>query len=190
MSQTTAAIGADVRRWAIDPAHTEVEFSVRHMMISTVKGSFPGVEGIIELPGEDGAGASVDVTIDAASITTGNQDRDAHLRGEDFFHVEKWPSLRFRSRSVERKGDGFRVVGDLTIRDVTREVAFDAEELGRGIDPWGNPRVAFRAETRINRKDYGLTWNQALEAGGVLVGDEVRIHLEVQAIPARENGNG
>lgn len=182
MSTSTQAA---TRTWTIDAAHSQVEFGVRHMMISTVKGYFPGIEGTIRL-GEDLSGSSVEVTLDAASIDTRNKDRDAHLRSGDFFDVEKFPTLTFRSTSVEGSGDEITVVGDLTIRGVTREVTLKAEELGRGVDPWGNPRVGFQARTSISRKDFGLTWNQALEAGGVLVGDEIRISVEVQAIPAQE----
>lgn len=182
MSTTTTS-----RTWSIDPVHSQVDFGVRHMMISTVRGTFGELEGTIHLDEDDLTNSSVEVSIDAASIDTRNEDRDNHLRSGDFLNVEEHPTLRFKSRSVEPAGDGFVVQGDLTIRGVTREVTLEAEELGRGTDPWGNPRVGFRADTRINRKDFGLTWNQALETGGVLVGDEVKISLEVQAIPAGDD---
>lgn len=182
MSTTTTS-----RTWSIDPVHSQVDFGVRHMMISTVRGTFGELEGTIHLDEDDLTNSSVEVSIDAASIDTRNEDRDTHLRSGDFLNVEEHPTLRFKSRSVEPAGDGFVVQGDLTIRGVTREVTLEAEELGRGTDPWGNPRVGFRADTRINRKDFGLTWNQALETGGVLVGDEVKISLEVQAIPAGDD---
>lgn len=183
MSTTTTT----ARTWSIDPVHSQVDFGVRHMMISTVRGTFGELEGTIYLDEDDLTNSSVEVSIDAASIDTRNEDRDNHLRSGDFLNVEEHPTLRFESRSVEPAGDGFVVQGDLTIRGVTREVTLEAEELGRGTDPWGNPRVGFRADTRINRKDFGLTWNQALETGGVLVGDEVKISLEVQAIPAGDD---
>jgi polyisoprenoid-binding protein YceI len=183
---STHTVDTQRQTWTLDPAHSEVEFGVRYMMISTVKGHFTGVEGTIHLDEQDISDSSVDVTIDTRSIDTRNADRDAHLRSEDFFDVEHYPTIRFRSREIVAGGDGFRVKGDLTIRDVTREVVLDAEELGRGTDPWGNPRVAFRADTRISREEFGLTWNQALETGGVLVGDEIRLALEVQAIPAAD----
>lgn len=176
----------DVRTWNIDPVHSQVEFGVRHMMISTVKGYFTGIEGAIRLDEQDLAGSSVQVTIDAATIDTRNADRDGHLRSGDFLHVEEFPAIRFESREVKPAGEGFEVAGDLTIRDVTRPVTLKAEELGRATDPWGNPRVGFRGETPVSRKDFGLTWNQPLETGGVLVGDEVRITLEVQATPSGE----
>ncbi len=183
---TTTTTSADIRDWTIDAAHTEVGFSVRHMMISTVKGSFPGVEGAIHLA-ENFADSTVSVELDASSIDTRNGDRDDHLRSADFFHVEEHPTLTFKSRSVEGSPDSFRITGDLTIRGETREVTLSGKELGRGVDPWGNPRVGFRAETRISRKDFGLTWNQALETGGVLVGDEIQIQIEAQAVPAADD---
>jgi polyisoprenoid-binding protein YceI len=172
--------------WTLDTAHSEVGFGVRHMMISTVRGTFTAFEGTIHLDEDAIENSSVEVKIDASSIDTSNEDRDNHLRSEDFFDVENFPTLRFESRKVEEADGGLRVTGDLTIKDVTREVTLEAEELGRGTDPWGNPRVAFKAETTIDRKDFGLTWNQALEAGGVLVGSDVKLSLEVQAIPAAD----
>lgn len=181
---STAATETTTNTWSVDPVHSQAEFGVRHMMISTVKGYFD-VEGTIHLDEDDFSASSIELTMDAASVNTRNEDRDAHLRSEDFFDAESHPVLKFKgSPEGPRGGDRFTVEGELTIRDVTRPVTLEAEELGRGTDPWGNPRVGFRGETRISRKDYGLTWNQALETGGVLVGDEVRIQVEVQAIPA------
>jgi polyisoprenoid-binding protein YceI len=190
MGHPSAATRERTTRWTLDPAHSQVEFRVRHMMISTVKGFFPGVEGTIHVDDEDLSRSSVEVEIETASIDTRNEDRDTHLRSGDFFDVETYPVMRFRGRRVEGIAERFRVVGDLTIRDATREVTLDGETLGSGTDPWGNERMAFRAETKINRKDFGLTWNQALEAGGVLVGDEVTIVLEVQAVRSDEPGEG
>lgn len=178
----------DIRTWTFDPVHSQVEFGVRHMMLSTVKGYFTGIGGSLRLDEEDLSRSSVDVTIDVATIDTRNEDRDAHLRSADFFAAEEHPEIRFESREIVPADEGFEIVGDLRIRDVTRPITLRAEELGRGQDPWGNPRVGFRAEGELDRKDYGLTWNQALETGGVLVGDEVRIAIEVQAIPAEEDG--
>lgn len=171
--------------WAIDPAHTDVGFAVKHLMISTVRGRFGSVRGTIQLDETDLAGSSVDVEIDAASIDTRQEQRDAHLRSADFFDVEKFPLITFRSRAVESLGDGrFKVTGDLTIHGVTREVVLDAVDEGRGVDPWGNQKAAFSAETKIDRRDFGLGWNQALETGGVLVANEIRITLDVQAVRA------
>lgn len=150
--------------WQIDPAHTDVSFSVKHLMIARVRGRFAGVRGTILLDESDRANSSADVEIDVATIDTRQQQRDAHLRSADFFEVEKYPTLGFRSRRVERgRGKRFRVVGDLTIRGVTREVALDATDEGRGRDPGGDDRAAFSATTTIDRRDFGLTWNQALE---------------------------
>lgn len=169
--------------WKIDPDHTVVEFAVKHMMISTVKGRFGSISGTIELDDEDITRSSVSVDIDAASVDTRAEQRDAHLRSADFFDVENHPKITFRSTRVERAGDDrLRVIGDLTIRGVTKEVVLDTVDLGRGKDPWGGERAAFEATTSVNREEFGLTWNTALEAGGVLVGPTVKITLEVQAI--------
>jgi len=181
---TDTLTAAEEGTWTIDPAHTQAEFGVRHMMISTVRGRFAEVAGTITVDPNDISSSSVDVRIGANSIDTGNGDRDRHLRSPDFFDVETHPEITFRSTGVSAADGKLQVHGDLTIRGTTRQVVLDAEELGAGVDPWGQRRVGFRGETRIHRKDFGLSWNQALEAGGVLVGDEVRITLEVQAIAA------
>jgi polyisoprenoid-binding protein YceI len=171
--------------WQIDPAHTEVGFSVKHLMISTVRGRFAGVKGTIVLDEANPERSSVEAEIDAATIDTRAEQRDAHLRSADFFDVEKYPTITFRSRRVERVSDGrYRIVGDLTIRGVTREVVLDATEEGRGRDPWGGDRLGFSATTTIDRRDFGLTWNQALETGGVLVGNEIKISIDVEAVKA------
>lgn len=171
--------------WQIDPAHTQVWFSVKHMMFATVKGQFPGVAGELTLDGGDPAATRIEVQLDAATIDTRNEQRDAHLRSADFFDVETYPQLTFVSRKVESLGGSkYRVTGDLTIRGVTREVVLDAEETGRGTDPWGQEKLGFTATTSIDRKDFGLTWNQALEAGGVLVSEEVKISIDGQAARA------
>jgi len=169
--------------WNIDAAHSGINFSIRHMVVSKVRGRFAKYSGRVDLDDGDLTRSFVDVTIDAASIDTGTPQRDAHLRGPDFFDVEKFPELRFRSTRIESVArDRYRVVGDLTIRDVTREVSLDVEYGGRAKDPWGNERIGFIATATLDRKDFGLHWNQLLEAGGVLVGDRVDIDLEVQAV--------
>ena len=184
MTSTTIsapAAGASTT-WQLDPAHTNVEFSVKHLMLARVKGRFTGVAGTVMLAAEPTA-STVEVVIDAASIDTREAKRDAHLRSADFFDVERFPTIAFRSREVRPTGGGeFSVVGDLTIRDVTREVTLEATEEGRGTDPWGGERAGFSATAEIDRRDFGLTWNQALEAGGVLVGNEIRIALEVELV--------
>lgn len=169
--------------WNIDPSHTGVEFSVRHLMIATVKGRFGDVSGTVELDPTDPTTARLDVTIGTASVDTRVADRDKHLRSADFFDVEKFPAMTYRSRKVERTGEGeYRVLGDLTIKGVTREVPLAVEFLGETRDPWGNERIAASATGKINRHDFGLDWNAALETGGVLVGPEVKIALDVQLV--------
>ncbi len=169
--------------WTIDPAHTSVEFSVKHLMITTVKGRFAGVKGTVTIDEEDLAGSEVEVTIDASSIDTREEQRDAHLRSADFLAVETFPTITFKSRRIsDVAGDSFKVIGDLIIRGVSREVVLDVTSEGRATDPWGGDRAAFDATTKIKRSDFGLTWNQALETGGVLVGDELKISLDLQVI--------
>lgn len=176
--------------WTVDPAHTQVELAVKHMMITTVRGRFTDVAGEIVVDGGDPRRSSVAVTIRSASIDTRNADRDAHLRSGDFLDVEEHPEITFRSREIQgahrESGDAFRVVGDLTIRGVTREVVLDAQYVGEARDPWGGTRAGFSASAEIDRRDFGLTWNQVLEAGGALVAHEVRIALEVQAVRQEE----
>lgn len=169
--------------WQIDPTHSHVEFAVKHLMIATVKGRFADVQGSVVANDDDPTDAKIDVTIAAASIDTRQEQRDTHLRSADFLDVERFPTITFKSKRIEaQKGDEFRVVGDLTIRGTTREVTLDAEHTGRARDPWGNDRAAFTATTKVNRKEFGLTWNQALEAGGVLVGDDLRITIDVELV--------
>src|SRR6266702_3899057 len=179
---TMTAPKTAVTTWNIDPAHSVAEFKVKHMMISNVKGQFTGVSGTLSLDEADGTNA----TIEAASINTREAQRDAHLKSVDFFDVDKFPTLTFKSTGVTRSGDGeLAVDGELTIHGVTRNVWFAVEgPTAPGKDPWGNTRIGLSATTKINRKDYGLTWNTALETGGLLVGEEVTITLDVQFIKA------
>jgi len=171
--------------WNIDTTHSGINFSVRHMVFAKVRGRFDRFSGTIEGDLEDLTNGRVSVEIDAGSIDTGVADRDAHLRSGDFFDTEQYPTLRFVSQRVERASkDSYRVHGELTIRDITREVTLDVDYGGRGTDPWGNERVGFSASTSLNRRDFGLKWNQALETGGLLVGDRIDIELEVQAVAA------
>ena len=179
---TTAARTA-TSTWTIDKAHSAVEFAVKHLMISTVKGQFREFEGTLRLDEEAPERSSVDASIGVASIDTNVADRDAHLRSDDFFNAERYPTITFRSTRVERLDDSrFRLYGDLTIRDVTREVVLDGEYAGRINDPWGGERAAFDAETTISRKEFNVRWNQVIEAGGVAVGNSVRITLHIEAI--------
>jgi polyisoprenoid-binding protein YceI len=171
------------QNWQVDGDHSAVNLTVRHMVISKVRGHFARWNATLALDTADLAKSSVEVDIEAASIETGVADRDAHLRSPDFLDAQKFPTLRYRSRRVDVVStDRVRVIGDLTIRDVTREVPLDVEVGGQGKDPWGNVRAGFSATATINRKDFGLTWNQALETGGVLVADRVDIEIELQAI--------
>lgn len=168
--------------YAIDPTHSSISFSVRHMMFAKVRGQFQKWSTELALDANDLSKSSVKVTIDASSIDTGVADRDGHLRSADFFDVEKYPSITFASTSVAKNGGGFALAGDLTIHGVTKPVVLELERLGSGKDPWGNDRQLFSAKTSILRSEYGLTWNQALEAGGVLVSDKIEIEVEVQAV--------
>jgi len=175
---------AGASSWQIDPAHSHVEFAVRHLTISSVKGRFGDVQGTVFVDESDARAVLVDVTIQVASIDTRQEQRDAHLRSADFFDEARFPTITFRSRKIEGNHlDGeFRLLGDLTIRDVTREVILDVSAEGQLTDTWGAERAGFSARGKIDRTDFGLTWNQTLEAGGVLVGNEVTISVEVELI--------
>lgn len=176
--------------WKIDPAHSHIQFSARHMMISRVRGSFDSFTGTIEFDEENPEASSVQVEIDAASINTGVEDRDNHLRSGDFLNVEHYPTLTFVSKRAEQiDEESGRLIGDLTIRGVSKEVVLDVDYRGMAKSPWGQYSAGFSASTTINRKDWGLNWNQALETGGVLVGDKVKIDIEVELIKqAEESG--
>ena len=172
--------------WNIDPAHSVAEFKVKHMMIANVKGHFSKVTGSLVHDESDRTKSRVEATIEAASIETREPQRDTHLKSADFLHVEKFPTLSFKSTDIKVAGEGeLKVQGDLTIRGVTRKVTFAVEGPTPPMkDPWGNTRIAVSATTKINRKDYGLTWNAALETGGILVDEEITITLEVEFVKA------
>ena len=177
---------ATTSTWNIDPVHTTAEFKVRHMMITNVKGQFTGVTGVLTLDDRDVTKSHVETSIDAASINTREADRDTHLKSADFLDVEKFPTLTFSSSRITRTGaDELEVEGDLTIHGVTRKVVFEVEgPTPPGKDPWGNTRIGWTATTKINRKDFGLNWNAVLETGGILVGDDVTLTLDVEAVKA------
>jgi len=178
----TQAMTSTRTTWAIDPAHSTVGFGVKHMMFTTVRGRFGDIRGTITLDEQRLENSSVEVEIEVASIDTRDEKRDAHLRSPDFFDAEQFPTMTFRSTRVEpRRGDEARVTGDLTIHGVTREVTLDTTMTGRGTNPWGVDVIGFEASTRISRKDFGLEWNVALESGGFLVGDEIKIELDIEA---------
>jgi polyisoprenoid-binding protein YceI len=169
--------------WTIDPAHAEIGFAVRHLMLSTVRGRFGAVNGTITVDENDPKTAKIDVTVDVTSVDTRQEMRDNHLRSADFFDVANHPTMHFVSKRIEGNVTGsFKVIGDLTIRATTKEVTLDAKFEGRAKDPWGNDRAGFSAMGKINRRDFGLNWNQALEAGGVVVSDEVKMTLDVEIV--------
>jgi polyisoprenoid-binding protein YceI len=173
--------------WNIDPEHSNVGFKVRHLMISNVKGSFEKNSGVVDINDKDITKSKVEVSIDTASINTNVQKRDDHLRSPDFFDVAKFPTMTFVSKKVAKAGkDKLKVTGDLTLHGVTREVVLDVEGPSKeSKDPWGNIRRGATATTKINRKDFGLTWNKALETGGVAVGEEIAITLEIEMIKGK-----
>jgi polyisoprenoid-binding protein YceI len=184
---STAATPQAVKSiWNIDPVHSVAEFKVKHMMITNVRGQFTGLKGVLTLDENDLLNSHVEVSIDAASINTREADRDTHLKSVDFFDVDKFPTLSFKSTSVSRGKDGeLAVTGDLTIHGVTRNVILSvAGPTAPGKDPWGNTRIGLEATTKINRKEFGLKWNAALETGGILVGDDVTITLDVEFVNA------
>ncbi len=183
---TTTASPASLITWKLDPAHSAAEFKVKHMMISNVKGSLTGMSGVLKEDPTDPTRSTAEASIDISTLTTGDAQRDGHLKSADFFEVEKYPTMTFKSTSVKKTGEvAYAVIGDLTMHGLTRPVTFAVEgPSAPGKDPWGNTRIGLSATTRINRKDFGLTWNSALETGGVLVGEDVNITLDVEFIKA------
>ena len=172
------------RTFAVDKAHSEATFQVRHL-VTKVRGSFAGLSGTIQFDEANPEQSSVTFTIQTASVDTGTPDRDTHLRSEDFFHVEQYPTITFVSAGIKATGgNGYAVTGDLSVRGVTKRITLPVTFLGKAKDPWGNEKIGFETEVTINRKDYGLVWNAALETGGFLVGDDVKIAVSVQAAPA------
>jgi polyisoprenoid-binding protein YceI len=186
----SSAVTTEIPTWQLDPAHSSVEFSVKHMMMTTVRGRFKDVQATLTGDRDHSEKAGVQATIAVASIDTGVADRDAHLRGPDFFDADRFPQITFRSTRVDKppkkEGDSFQVAGELMIRDSSMDVTFDCEYEGRGTDPWGKTRAGFSFRTEIDRREWGLKWNQALETGGVLVGNKVRIEGEVQFVRQEE----
>lgn len=168
--------------WEIDTSHSEIAFSVKHMMITTVRGKFTSFSGDVSLDPSDVEHAKAIGTVEVASITTGEEKRDAHLRSADFFDVERFPRMRFETTRIVRDGEDLRVTGNLTIRDATHEITLKGTVAGPAKDPWGGQRVGFELDGEVDREAFGLTWNVALEAGGVLVGKKVKIHLALEAV--------
>jgi polyisoprenoid-binding protein YceI len=169
--------------WNVDPSHSGLNFSVKHLMVSKVRGRFASFSGTLTIA-TDPLKSSVTAQAEVASVTTGDAGRDEHLRSGDFFEAEKFPTISFASTKIEADGDDFVLYADLTIKGVTKNVKFELEFDGVGKDPWGNTKAGFSAEAEINRKDFGLEWNAALETGGVLVGEKVKIQLDIQAVKA------
>ncbi|BDH60043.1 polyisoprenoid-binding protein [Lysinibacillus sp. PLM2] len=172
-------------KYTVDQSHSQVGFEVKHMMVSKVKGQFDAYTAEVEAEDlADLTTAQIAFTLDVASINTRNTDRDNHLKGADFFDVEKYPSITFKSTSIVKDGDDYKLTGDLTIKDVTKPVTFEVEFGGKGTNPWGVEVYGFEAEAKINREEFGLTWNAALETGGVLVGKDIKIKVELEVNPA------
>ena len=183
----STVVQTGVPTWQLDPAHSSVEFSVKHMMMTTVRGRFKSVQATLTGDRDHPEAAGVEATMSAASVDTGVADRDGHLRGPDFFDAERFPQITFRSTRIEgnapkQEGDRFKLAGELVIRDTTMEVVLDCEYEGRGTDPWGKTRAGFHFRTELDRREWGLKWNQALETGGVLVANKVRVEGEVQFV--------
>ncbi|MEW9502358.1 YceI family protein [Jeotgalibacillus marinus] len=170
------------KRWAVDAAHSGIDFSVKHMMISRVKGSFNDFTANMEADVNDLSTAKIDFIIDVNSIDTRNTDRDNHLRSGDFFDTENYPAIKFNSTDIKKVGDDeYELTGDVTIKETTKKETFKVEFEGSGKDPWGNEKVGFTADGKLNRKEYGLAWNQVLETGGIMVGEDIKINLQIQA---------
>ncbi len=179
-------LGLQVGKWTIDPVHSNVEFSVRHMMVSKVRGRFNTFSGDVNV-NEDITKSHVDASIDISSIDTRDQNRDAHLKSADFFDIENYPTATFTSTEITKSGDNYAVKGDLTIKNTTKNITLDVEFNGAGPDPYGGIRSGLTATTKISRKEFGLTWNAMLETGGAVVGDEVTIHLEIELTKAQKD---
>lgn len=183
---TSSTSPAAVSTWNLDPAHSAAEFKVKHMMISNVKGGFHGLKGTLTYNEADPTQSSVTAAADVNTLATGDDQRDTHLKSADFFDAAKYPEVTFRSTNVKRSGGDYEVTGDLTMHGVTKPVTFQVEGFGTpNKDPWGNLRIGLSATTKVNRKDFGLTWNAALETGGVLVGEDVVLSLEAQFVKAK-----
>lgn len=180
----TAPVAVTTSTWKIDPSHSSIEFSAKHMMFTTVKGRFADVDGSVVINGSTPDTAVVNVTMKTASIDTRSEQRDGHLRSADFLDIENHPEITFKSTAIHGTKEHFTLTGDLTIRGTTRSVSLDVTYEGTGTDPWGGTRMGFSADGKFDRREFGLTWNQALEAGGVLVSHEIKLHIDAQLVRA------
>jgi polyisoprenoid-binding protein YceI len=170
-------------KWVLDPAHSEISFKVKHLVVTTLTGKFGSFEGAVESANDDFSNASINFSADVASINTGNADRDGHLKSDDFFNAEAYPKLNFKGNSFTKTGDNeYKLTGDITIRDVTRPIELTAEYGGTAVDPWGNTKAGFEVNGKLKRKDFGLKWDALTEAGGAVVSDEVKLHMNVQLV--------
>lgn len=173
---------ANSGKWVLDPTHSEIQFKVKHLVISTVTGTFKSFEGEFSTQKEDFTDAAIDFSIAADSIDTNQADRDSHLKSADFFDAEKYPKISFKSTSFTKNGDDYKLVGDLTIKDVTKPITFDVEFGGTAVDPYNNEKAGFEVTGKINRKEYGLTWSAVTEAGAIVVGEDIKLSVNVQFI--------
>lgn len=186
VSGLPALAGAEPARWNVDPDHSIVEFRVAHMVVSKTAGRFMDYTGYIDMDAEAGTVQAIEATINTASVNTNQVKRDAHLRNADFFDVEKYPAMTYKMKSYKKTGDGYTAVGDLTLRGVTKEITLAGTFNGVTKDPWGNLRAGFTAEGKLNRKDFGMVWNKTLDTGGLVVGDDVFITLDIECIKAKK----
>ena len=176
---------AEPARWNVDPDHSTVEFRVAHMVISKTTGRFMDYSGFIDMDAEAGTVKAIEATIKTGSVNTNHEKRDAHLRNTDFFDVEHYPTMTFKMKSHKKTAEGYMAVGDLTLHGVTKEITLTGHYNGATKDPWGNTRAGFNGEGKINRKDFGMVWNKTLDSGGLVVGDEVQIRLDIECIKAK-----
>ena len=177
--------GAETARWDIDPDHSTIEFRVAHMVVSKTSGRFTDYRGFVEMDAEAKTLKAIEATINAESINTNHEKRDAHLRNADFLDVKQFPTMTYKMKQYRKQGDIYTIIGDLTLRGVTKEVTLSGTFNGVTKDPWGNTRAGFSADGKLNRKDFGMVWNKVLDSGGLVVGDEVQIHLDIECIKAK-----
>jgi polyisoprenoid-binding protein YceI len=182
----STAVGAETARWDVDPDHSIIEFRVAHMVVSKTAGRFTDYSGFVEMDADAKTLTAIEATINAASVNTNHTKRDAHLRNADFLDVEQYPTMTYKMKSYTKRGDTYRAIGDFTLRGVTKEITLVGTFNGVTKDPWGNLRAGFSAEGKLNRKDFGMVWNKTLDNGGLVVGDEVQIRLEIECVKTKQ----